>query len=153
LIMSDNIADTSDEAKTRAGHLSPVALAFMGDAVYEILVRNYLISVLHLNSAKIHKACVGFVKASEQARAVRHIMPMLTDEERTILRRGRNAHTTRVPKNAVPSDYRYATGLEALFGYLYLCGMETRIGEIFSVITQGQQTDIAENNSGNVSED
>jgi ribonuclease-3 family protein len=142
--MSDNVADSATEAKTRAGHLSPVALAFMGDAVYETLVRNYLISVLRLNSAKIHKACVGFVKASEQARAVRLILPILTDEERTILRRGRNANTTHVPKNAAPSDYRYATGLEALFGYLYLCGREARIGEIFSDITENLHADITE---------
>ncbi len=140
--MSDNIADTVIEAQNNANKLSPVALAYMGDAVYETLVRNYLISVLHLPCAKLHKAGIGFVKASEQARAVRLIQPVLTDEESTILRRGRNANTTHVPKNAVPSDYRYATGLEALFGYLFLCGRESRINEIFDIITESLNVDV-----------
>ena len=136
--MSDNIEDTTIKDSSEADKLSPVVLAFMGDAVYEILVRNHLISVMHTPPSKIHSACVGFVKASAQAEAVRLLTPSLTDEERTILRRGRNAHTTHVPKNAIPADYRYATGLEALFGYLYLCGRNERIKEIFDIITQSK---------------
>jgi ribonuclease-3 family protein len=127
-------------AAADASSLSPVALAFMGDAIYETLVRNYLITVLHLPTAKLHGACVGFVKASAQAEAVKLLTPLLTDEERTILRRGRNANTIHVPKNAAPADYRYATGLEALFGYLHLCGRSERIREIFDIITQSKST-------------
>ena len=140
--MSDNIADNNTEAQSRAAQLSPVALAFMGDAVYEMFVRSYLIQELRLTSAKLHLACVGFVKASSQAHAVRIILPMLSDEERMILRRGRNANTTHVPKNAVPSDYRYATGLEALFGYLFLCERQSRMTEIFRVIVSEMNRNI-----------
>ena len=136
--MSDSIEKLETKKAVDAGRLSPVVLAFMGDAVYEILVRNYLISVAHVPAAKLHSACVGFVKASAQADAVRQIIQHLTNQERIILRRGRNANTTHVPKNAAPTDYRYATGLEALFGYLYLCGKTQRIGEIFDFITNSK---------------
>lgn len=141
--MSDNsvfIADTGTKAKEEANKLSPIVLAFMGDAVYEILVRNYIVSVLHTPASKIHNACVNFVKASAQAEAVKIITPSLTDEEHTILRRGRNANTTHVPKSSTPADYRYATGLEALFGYLYLSGRVDRINEIFDIIAQSKDT-------------
>jgi ribonuclease III family protein len=134
--MSDNIADTDTGFHIDTDRLSPVVLAFMGDAVYETLVRGYLIGTMRIPASKLHRACVGFVKASAQAGAVRKILPLLTDEERTILRRGRNANTTHVPKNSAPSDYRYATGLEALFGYLYFCGRSERISEIFDIIAQ-----------------
>jgi|WetSurMetagenome_2_1015567.scaffolds.fasta_scaffold257752_2 ribonuclease III family protein len=137
--MSDNsdiIEDNDIKVQTEVNRLSPVVLAFMGDAVYEILVRNYIVSVMHIPASKIHRACVAFVKAPAQAEAVRKITPLLTDEEHTVLRRGRNANTTHVPKNATPADYRYATGLEALFGYLYLCGRTERINEIFDIIAQ-----------------
>lgn len=144
--MSDNITDNIDiEAQSRATQLSPVALAFMGDAVYEILVRGYLINELHLPSSKLHLACVGFVKASSQAYAVKTILPTLSDEEQMIFRRGRNANTTHVPKNAAPADYRYATGLEALFGYLYICGRQNRISEIFRSIVKVMNENNAEN--------
>jgi ribonuclease-3 family protein len=136
--MSDKTAAELDAEK-----LSPVILAFMGDAVYETLVRSYLIN-MHVAPAKIHHACVGFVKASAQAEAVRAIISYLSPQERTILRRGRNANTTHVPKNAVPSDYRYATGLEALFGYLYFCGKEQRINEIFDIIANSNIINISE---------
>jgi ribonuclease III family protein len=137
--MSDKIADTDIKAVHDAGKLSPIMLAFMGDAVYETLVRSYLINVAHTPSVKIHKECVGFVKASAQADAVRIILPQLTEEEQTILRRGRNANTTHVPKNTAPADYRYATGFEALFGYLYLCGRDDRINEIFNIIVSSKE--------------
>lgn len=139
--MSDKIdqAGVLSAPDVDPGSLSPVALAFMGDAVYEILVRGYLINVLHTPTAKLHGACVGFVKASAQAEAVRQLTPLLTDEERTILRRGRNANTTHVPKNAAPADYRYATGLEALLGYLYLSSRDVRIREIFDLILQARE--------------
>lgn len=135
--MSDNNADTV--TGTEAEKLSPVVLAFMGDAVYETLVRNHLISVAHTPASKLHHACVEFVKASAQAEATRVLSPILSEEEHTILRRGRNANTTHVPKNAAPADYRYATGLEALFGYLYLSGRKERIEEIFDAIVKSKQ--------------
>ena len=141
--MSDNAAKEKTAAGLDAERLSPVVLAFMGDAVYETLVRSFLITA-RVSPAKIHHACVGFVKASAQAEAVRAIISHLSTEERTILRRGRNANTTHVPKNAVPSDYRYATGLEALFGYLYFCGRTDRINEIFDIIVRSNIINTAE---------
>lgn len=114
--------------------LSPVTLAFLGDAVYEILVRSYLVRNYHVSPAKLHRASIGFVNAAAQARAVAGILPTLTDEERGILRRGRNASTSHIPKNADVLDYRHATGLEALFGSLYLSGKTARINEIFTDI-------------------
>lgn len=146
--MSDNsvfIADTDTKAKEEAGKLSPIVLAFMGDAVYEILVRNYIVSVLHTPPSRVHQACVSFVKASAQAEAVKLIIPSLTEEEYTILRRGRNANTTHIPKNASSADYHYATGLEALFGYLYLSGRKDRINEIFDLIAQSHGTNTDNN--------
>lgn len=114
--------------------LSPVVLAFMGDAVYEILVRNYIVSVLHTPPARVHPESVNLVKASAQANAVKRISHILTEEEHTIFRRGRNANTVHVPRNASAADYRYATGLEALFGYLYLSDRMDRVHEIFNTI-------------------
>lgn len=114
--------------------LSPIVLAFMGDAVYEILVRNYIVSVLHTVPSKVHSESVSLVKASAQANALKKISSLLTDEEQTVFRRGRNANVTHIPRNASPADYHYATGLEALFGYLYLSERIDRIHEIFDSI-------------------
>lgn len=131
--MSDNTFE-----KINADSLSPIALAFMGDAVYESLVRDYLITELRLPASKLHAACVSFVNATAQAKIVKALMPALSSEELTIVRRGRNANTVHIPKNASPSDYRYATGLEALFGYLHLTGRGGRIAEIFKMIVDSR---------------
>lgn len=139
--MSDNITEET-ELQNKARQMSPIALAFMGDAVYETFVRDHVVSILHVSPSKLHRACVGFVKASSQAHAVRIITPLLTDEEKMILRRGRNANTTHVPKNAAPADYRYATAIEALFGYLYLCGRMERASELFKIITDNMSEEI-----------
>lgn len=113
---------------------SSLALAFLGDAVYEQLVRLRLVldanrPVGELHRLKTQKVCAGF-----QAKAVNVIMPMLTDEEQTVLKRGRNATGTTVPKHSSAAEYRHATGVEALFGYLYLKGDTKRIDEIFKLI-------------------
>lgn len=120
--------------------LGPVTLAFMGDAVYEQLVREYLIRNRNLPAYKLHKEAVEYVNASAQAHAVEFILPLLTSEEQDILRRGRNANNTHVPKNADPLDYRHATGFEALFGYLFLCGENERIKEIFDVVVKEKES-------------
>lgn len=114
--------------------LSPIVLAFMGDAVYEMLVRDYIVSVLHTSPSKVHSESVSLVKASAQATALKKISSILTDEEQTVFRRGRNANVSHIPRNASPADYHYATGLEALFGYLYLNDRIARIHEIFDSI-------------------
>lgn len=123
-------------AAERARRLSPIALAFLGDAVFELRVRRYLVETRHVPAARLHAACVAFVNAAAQAEAVRALLPGLTEEEAAIFRRGRNANTTHVPKNASPAEYRYATGLEALFGYLTLCGREARADELFGAVVR-----------------
>lgn len=101
--------------------------------MYEILVRELVInngSTAHT----LHKKSIGFVNALSQSKAVDIILPVLTEEERVILKRGRNAHGSNVPKNVSDFDYRKATGLEALFGYLYLNRELDRINELFQII-------------------
>ena len=114
--------------------LSPVTLAFMGDAVYEILVREYLIRCGNAQADRLHRMAIRYVKAGAQARAVETVLPYLTQEEQDILRRGRNANTSHIPKNADVLDYRHATGLEALFGYLFLLDRAERARELFEII-------------------
>lgn len=116
--------------------LSPVTLAFVGDAVFGLLVREHLVSSGVTRADSLHRQAVSFVKASAQAGSVERLQSILTPEESNIIRRGRNANTTHVPKNANPIEYRLATGLEALFGYLYLAGSHTRLLEIFKVLME-----------------
>ena len=108
----------------------------MGDSVYELLVREHLSKQGSMPAHTLHILAVRLVRASAQAHAVEIIGPLLTEDEATILKRGRNANSTNVPKNSNPADYRLATGLEALFGYLYLKGDQQRINELFEIIWQ-----------------
>lgn len=134
--MSDNIKANNCESYRQ---LSPITLAFMGDAVYEQLVREYLIrKTSNLLPSKLHKKSVELVNATAQAEAAGSIVSLLSIEEQDILRRGRNANSSHIPKNANPLDYRHATGLEALFGYLFLCGEHDRIKQIFELIINNQ---------------
>jgi len=123
--------------------MSPLVLAFLGDAVYELMVREHIASQGSMPAHTLHMQAIGFVKASAQSDAVDKIMPMLDEEELAIFKRGRNANSTTVPKNANPAQYRRATGLEALFGYLYLNKNVERIREIFDYITGHLQQDQA----------
>lgn len=113
--------------------LSPLTLAFVGDAVYGLLVRQKLAG-LDLSPSRLHPASVRLVRAEAQARAAEALFPRLTEEEQGIFKRGRNAHTGGVPKNATVGEYHAATGLEALFGYLYLAGRDHRLTELFREI-------------------
>ncbi len=113
--------------------LSPLTLAFVGDAVYGLLVRQKLAG-LDLSPSRLHPASVRLVRAEAQARAAEALFPRLTEEEQGIFKRGRNAHTGGVPKNATVGEYHAATGLEALFGYLYLAGRDDRLTELFREI-------------------
>lgn len=119
-----------------AAQYSPLALAFLGDCIYERQVRERILLEANRPARQLHEAAVSRVRAAYQAKAVDHILPLLTEEEADIFRRGRNATGISVPRHATPADYRKATGLEALFGYLHLCGCAARISEIFSVIWQ-----------------
>lgn len=114
--------------------LSPLQLAYIGDAVYELLVRTYLLKK-GLTVKELHKATIKYVKAEAQANIVHILEDVLTDYEQTVVKKGRNAKTNTVPKNANMIDYKYATGLEALFGYLYLTCQDHRISELFQMIS------------------
>lgn len=109
--------------------MSPLTLAFVGDGVYELLVRERLACQANRSANDLHKMAVGMVRAEAQAEAIERVLSTLTEEEIAAYKRGRNAHTARSG-----SDYHRATGLEALFGYLYLSGRISRIREIFGQI-------------------
>lgn len=110
--------------------LNPLVLAYIGDSVYDTFVRTFLVSGGYGQVAKLHKMSVEFVKAKAQADMLGKINEMLTAEEQDIVRRGRNTKSATIPKNADISDYRYATGFEALVGFLYLTGRIDRLMEI-----------------------
>ena len=108
--------------------VSPLTLAFLGDGVYGLLVREYLVKEGNRPAGELHRASVELVKAEAQAAAIARILPLLTEEEQAVFRRGRNAHTSRSG-----TDYHHATGLEALFGYVYLKGDTARLRELFAL--------------------
>jgi ribonuclease-3 family protein len=110
--------------------LSPLQLAYVGDAVYELLVRTYLLKK-GLSVKELHKATIKFVKAKSQANIVHNLEEELTEHEKTVVKKGRNAKSNTVPKNADLIDYKYATGFEALIGELYLGGKDERLSELF----------------------
>ena len=112
--------------------VSSSALAYLGDSVMEGCVREYLVREGLSSSAHLNEAALRFVRASEQAKAMKNIMDVLTEEEAAVYRRGRNVGHTSTPKSASVSEYRTATGMEALFGYLHLAGREERIRTLFA---------------------
>ncbi|MGI6553842.1 MAG: Mini-ribonuclease 3 [Bacillota bacterium] len=110
--------------------LSPALLAYVGDAVFEVYVRSVLAAKWAGNMDEIHHQAVLSVKAEAQARMLKYIENTLTDEERDIVRRGRNSKAGHIPKNAAMMDYRYSTAFESLIGFLYLGGQVERLSEI-----------------------
>lgn len=110
--------------------LNPIIWAYIGDAVYETFVRSYLISKGVLKPNEIHKSSINYVKAANQAKILKEIEGILTDEELDIIRRTRNAKVGHVPKNASIADYKMATAFEGLIGYLYLTKKFDRLDEI-----------------------
>lgn len=112
--------------------LNPLVLAYIGDAVYELLSRSTVLSITK-NPKRLHRENSKIVSARGQKESVLKILPFLTEEEENILKRGRNAKSGTVPKNANLSDYKEATGLESLFGYLYLMKREQRLIELFKI--------------------
>lgn len=114
---------------------NPSVLAFVGDAVYTLLVRESL-SNINRPSGKLHSSSVKLVNAAAQAEAFLVIEPILNETELTVFKRGRNFHTTTTPKNVTNAQYHTATGLECLFGYLYLDGKQERIEELFGKIKE-----------------
>lgn len=114
--------------------LSPLTLAFIGDGVYDLMVREQLVCQANRNVGELNNDKVKMVCCQAQSKLYKEIEPILTEEEITVYKRGRNAHTSHTPKNARPADYHSATGFEALWGYLYLKGEINRLRELFSKI-------------------
>ena len=116
--------------------ISMLGLAHVGDAVYELLVRTELCRRGHTQVNELHRLTVAEVNAPAQAKAAAKLMPKLSSDELAVYKRGRNAKVNSVPQKADIGEYHAATGLEALFGWLYLQGETERIGELFSAITE-----------------
>ena len=125
---------TMNMPKAEIDAISNLGLAHMGDCVYEILCRAYLCSKGNKTVERLHKDTIQMVKATSQAKFVDKMLPLLTEEELTYYRRGKNSHVHAVPKSATPAEYAKATGLEALFGYLFLSGQKERANEIFNIV-------------------
>ncbi len=114
--------------------MSPLTWAYIGDAVYELYIRNKLINETNLKPHKLHIEAIRYVKAKSQAEKLNEIYESLTDEEKDIVRRGRNTQNHHLPKNSNVQEYMYATAFEALIGYLYLTKQHTRLKEILDKV-------------------
>ena len=115
-------------------NMSSLGLAHLGDGVFELMVRAWLCLHGKVKVKDLHRATVGYVAAPAQAAAMERLLPLLTDEETDVYRRGRNTAPHSVPRAATRAQYQSATGLEALFGWLYLQGRTERLNELFEVI-------------------
>ena len=116
-----------------------LGLAHLGDGVYELMVRSWLITHGYAKKNNLHRETVARVKAPFQARALKRIEGQLTAEEVAVAHRGRNAHVGNIPKNASRGEYAHATALEALFGWLYLNGRRERLNELFAAIMEEEE--------------
>ena len=134
-LLNSTLFSSAPLTKTEAKQFSPLTLAFLGDAVYSLLVRETLVKTANRPTNVLHKESIKLVNANCQAEMIKKVLNELTADEEAIFKRGRNAHSGHVPKNQSDADYRYATGLEALYGYLYLIGDFKRILYIFNIST------------------
>ena len=116
--------------------MSPLALAFVGDAVLELLVRSRLVGTTRLQPGRLHSVATQYVSAKAQFRELTALEPLLTEQEAAVLRRGKNASKATVAKHATAQEYRASTGLECLLGSLYLQGQIERVTELFEVLWQ-----------------
>ena len=132
--MTDYFAVRLPEDDIRA--ISSIGLAHIGDGVYELLVRTYLCAHGKATGKGLHRATVQLVCAPEQARRAQRILPLLTEEEQEVYRRGRNAHVHSIRQHASRTEYQQATALEALLGWLYLSGHRERINELFETMME-----------------
>ena len=132
--MEDYFALHLPEDQIRA--ISSIGLAHLGDAVYELLARAWLCAHGRATGRGLHRAAVELVKAPAQAERAEKILPLLTEEELAVFKRGRNAHVHTVPHSASRADYLRATALECLLGYLYLNGRRERINTLFTAMME-----------------
>ena len=116
--------------------ISSLGLAHLGDGVYELMVRTWLCLHGKATNKGLHKAAITYVSAPAQAQRAQKILPILTEEEQDVFRRGRNSHTAAVPKGASVGEYHTATALEALFGWLYLRGETDRLNRLFDLMME-----------------
>ncbi len=128
-------------SEREANCYSPLTLAFLGDSVYDTLVREYLLRQANMPVAKLHSAKVKLVCAELQSDAYETISEVLSERELGVLKRGRNATGNTVPKHAAAVQYRRATAVEALFGFLFLTGQQERIRELFDMIMAQEGND------------
>lgn len=122
------------ENQLNPNQLSPLNLAFVGDCVFSLLVRKRLVYDANRPVNDLHRASVKLVNASKQAEFAERLIPFLTEKEIAVYKRGRNAHTANSSKASTVEEYHKATGLEALFGFLYLGGEYERLNELFNII-------------------
>ena len=127
------------EDKQELLKMSNLGLAYLGDAVYEVMVRSWLCLHGKLTPGKLHKAALAYVSAPKQAAKMEILLPILTEEETTIFKRGRNASPHSYPKGATRLEYQIATGMESLFGWLYLQGRTDRLNELFELIMREEE--------------
>lgn len=120
--------------------VSTLGLAHIGDGVYELMVRSWLVVHGKLTNKGLHRATIHYVSAQSQAQRVGRIRPILTEEEEAVFRRGRNSNPHTVSKAATREEYQTATALEALFGYLYLKGEIARLDELFEKMMETEGT-------------
>ncbi len=113
--------------------ISTSALAYLGDCVIELCVREHLVRLGLSSSARLNSEALEYVRATKQAEAMKNILPLLTEDEESAFRRGRNMGHTNTPKSATVAEYRAATGMETLFGYLHILGRKDRIAELFAI--------------------
>ena len=139
LLLFENLRPGAPRVDLR--EMSPLALAFVGDGVYEVLVRRMLVEHTRLGPNLLHRHTVRFVSAKGQCAALEAIRPMLTEAEQNVVRRGQNASKATVAKHATAQEYRASTGFECLLGYLYLQGRNSRILELFELVWQGFDPD------------
>ena len=123
-----------DRTQQEVELMSPLTWAYIGDAVFELYVRNKLMNETNLKPHKLHIEAIKYVKAKNQAEKLNEIYETLTDEEKDIVRRGRNTQNHHLPKNSNVQEYMYATAFEALIGYLYLTKQNTRLKEILKKV-------------------
>lgn len=124
----------SKKDKEEVNQMSPLTWAYVGDCVYELYIRTYFVNNTKLKPHQLHMKSINYVKAKAQAEILNKLEEKLTEEEKEIIRRGRNTQTHHVAKNASMKEYMYATAFESLIGYLYLTNNEKRLEEIFNNI-------------------
>lgn len=130
------LTDACRAEKNELNQYPPLTLAYIGDAVFEVLVRTMLIKNEKAPVGRLHKMSTNYVKAKAQSDIMHKIFEFLSPEEQDVVRRGRNAKSATIPKNADVIEYKYATGFEALLGYVYLSGDIDRLIEIFHMAVE-----------------